>query len=134
MMTQNYSKLNNREKRLYAIDDLSISKMGISTKFLSIAAILVAISLLLNSIIAIAIDNWYFSPIQGGEFDVMPLVMVIGIPIGIASALHFMKVSNYRLIDFLIIYFKPKHTINFNGKKASLTEVKFDAFMENNNV
>lgn len=134
MMTQNYSKLNSRDKRLYSINDLAISKTGIATKFLLIAFVLTSISLVIHSSIAMAIGNWYFSPIQGDEIDVMPLLFVVGAPIGIAAILYFMKISNYRLIDFLIIYFKPKTTVSFNGEKTFLTEVKVDAFMENYEV
>jgi hypothetical protein len=131
MYTQNYTKLSKREKKFYSISDLTISSMGINTRFLTIAVILVAISILLNCIIALGIGNWYFSPFKENDLDLVPLMIIVGVPIGLAAALFYIKLSNYRLIDFLLIYLRPKDPISFDGKKAVCTQVKIDAFLEN---
>ena len=130
MQAFNFSKLNSREKKIYTFGDINLSKSGIDSRFLIISAILVAVSLMINGIIAALIGDVYFSPFKGSDIDVMPLMLVLGIPIGLASALFYIKLNSYRLIDFLIIYFSPKKTIDTSGKQVEVISYKYDAFLE----
>lgn len=52
----NFSKLEHREKRLYAIADLNLSQSGLPVYMLVIMGALVTLSLILNCAIAAAID------------------------------------------------------------------------------
>lgn len=52
----NFSKLEHREKRIYAIADLNLSQSGLSVYMLVIMGVLVAISLFINCSIAAVID------------------------------------------------------------------------------
>lgn len=52
----NFSKLEHREKRIYAIADLNLSQSGLPVYMLVIMGVLVAISLFINCSIAAAID------------------------------------------------------------------------------
>lgn len=127
----NFSRINKREKRLYSISDLTVSKTGIPTKFLGIAGVLVGLSLMINIPICAYTGDWYFIPFKAdGTIDIWGAMIAIGIPIGIASALYYIKVSNYRLIEVLLILLRPKHPINISGKKTEFTNIKIDAFLE----
>lgn len=127
----NFTKLNTREKRLYSVNDLTISSTGLPTKFLAILGGCVALSLLINIPICAITGIWYINPL-GGEsgFDITGLIFVLGIPIGIAALLFYCKIQNYRVFDFLVTYFKPKPTININGQSVKDEEYLFDAFVE----
>ena len=127
----NFSKLESREKKVYAIADFKLSSSGWATKMLLIMGTLVTLSLLINCGIAMALNNWYFSPFKGNDIDPWPLVFIIGIPIGIGAILWFGKISHYRLIEFLYLYFKPRFTYSWDGKKVSYKKINMKAFLEN---
>lgn len=129
----NFSKINTREKRTYSFADIALSKEGIPTKLLIMAAILVAISLAINVPIGIAIDNLYFIPIDNdANIKTNMILLVYGIPICIACILYYAKLFNYRLIDLIFLYFKPKHEISISGNKIQHEQIKIDAFLERN--
>lgn len=131
VIAYNFSKLENREKRVYALGDLKLSSSGWATKMLIIMGVLLAISLILNSIVAAAIDYWYFNPFRGEDIDIWGLLFVVGIPIGLGAILWFGKISQYRLIEFLYLYFKPRYTYGWDGKKVTYKNIKINAFLEN---
>lgn len=128
----NFTKLNTREKRLYSVNDLTISSTGLPTKFLAILGGCIAISLLINIPICAITGVWYINPLGDGTGDLNltgPLI-VLGIPIGLAAFLFYCKIQNYRVFDFLVVYFKPKPTININGQSVKDEQYLFDAFVE----
>lgn len=131
MRAYNFTKLNKREGRVYAFGDINLSKSGIPSKFLGMAAILAAISLAINWIIGSLIGDVYVDPFRGEALDLQPLAFVIGIPVAIAAGLYFIKVNSYRLVDFLVVYFSPKKPIDAHGKKVKNYAYKIDAFLEN---
>lgn len=132
MRSYNFSKINNREKRFYSFSDISISKTGIPTKLITIAAVLLVLSMLINVPIGLAIDNWYFSILTADGINTNGILIVYGIPIGIACSLYYIKVFNYRLIDLLFLYLKPKREINIAGKRITHEKVSINAFLERN--
>lgn len=133
MNAYNFSKINQREQKVYSFSDIAISKTGIPVKLIAMAAILLVISIAINIPIGLSIGNWYFAPLlSNGDVNTNGILIVYGIPIGIASCLYYMKISNYRIIDFLIIYLKPKHEISITGNKVIHEKISIDAFLENN--
>lgn len=132
MRSYNFSKINNREKRFYSFSDISISKTGIPTKLIAIAAVLLALSMLINVPIGLVINNWYFSILIAYGINTNGILIVYGIPIGIACSLYYIKVFNYRLIDLLFLYLKPKREINIAGKRIVHEKVSINAFLERN--
>lgn len=132
MRSYNFSKINNREKRFYSFSDISISKTGIPTKLIAIAAVLLALSMLVNVPIGLVIDNWYFSILTADGINTNGILIVYGIPVGIACSLYYIKVFNYRLIDLLFLYLKPKREINIAGKRIIHEKVSINAFLERN--
>lgn len=132
MRSYNFSKINNREKRFYSFSDISISKTGIPTKLIAIAAVLLALSMLVNVPIGLVIGNWYFSILTADGINTNGILIVYGIPIGIACSLYYIKVFNYRLIDLLFLYLKPKREINIAGKRIVHEKVSINAFLERN--
>lgn len=132
MRSYNFSKINNREKRFYSFSDVSISKTGIPTKLIAIAAVLLMISMIINVPIGLAINNWYFSILTENGINTNGIMIVYGIPIGIACSLYYIRVFNYRLIDLIFLYLKPKREINIAGKRIVHEKVLIDAFLERN--
>ena len=130
MRSYNFSKINDREKRFYSFSDVAISKSGIPTKLIIICVILLSVSVVINIPLGLVIGEWYFAPISNGAINTWGMLLVYGIPIGIGIGLYYLKVYNYRLIDLLILYFKPKHEISINGKRVVHEKVKIDAFLE----
>lgn len=131
MMAFDFSKYSKREKKIYSFSDVTLSRNGISTRLILIAAILIGVSLCIHIPICMALGNWYISPFtEDGDIVLTGLVVTVGIPIGIAVLLYNCKVQQYRLIDFIWLYFKPKKEIAASGTPVRRTAVKFRAFME----
>lgn len=131
MIAYDFSKLNTREKRVYSFADVSISSTGIATKLIGICAVLLAVSAVINIPIGILTKTYYFSPFtQGAEINTWGILLVWGIPIGIGCLLYFTRVSNYRLIDLIVLYLKPKQPISIGGKRITHDKIVFDAFLE----
>lgn len=132
MNAYNFSKINNRDKRFYSFADIAVSKSGIPTKMITIVAVLVFISLLINIPIGVNTNNWYFAPLNDEGINTTGVMLVYGIPIGIGVSLYYIKVFNYRLIDLIYLYIKPKHEINISGGKTIHEKISINAFLERN--
>lgn len=130
MRAYNFSKLNTREKRFYSFSDITLSKTGIPTKFIAMLMILVVLSVLLNLMIGNIIGDNYVNPFHHGDIDTAAIMIVFGIPILIAYALFYIKISQYRLYQIAYLMLKPKQTISISGRKASHTKVSFNVFLE----
>ena len=131
MKAYNFSKINNREKRVYSFSDVAISKTGIPTKLIAITAVLLIFSMLINVPLGLAIGNMYFAPFKAdASINTEGMLIVYGIPLGLGCAFYYMKLFNYRLIDLIFLYLKPKHEINVSGKRIVHERVHIDAFLE----
>lgn len=131
MTAYNFSNLNRRDKRVYAISDINLSTRGIPVNFLIIAVVLLAISCVINIPIGLISGNHYFSPFtDAGDINTYGIAFVYGLPVLIAYMLYNIKIQSYRLIELLWLYLKPKPTISVNGKKITSTSYSFNAFLE----
>lgn len=132
MNSFDYSKLKNRTKKVYAIGDLKLSSTGFAMPMIIISGTLIFISIIINCFICAVIDYWYINPFNGEDLNFWPLVFIVGIPLGIGLILYNAKIQNYRLFEFLFIYFKAKYapTLSWDGKKVTHTQIKMDAFLE----
>lgn len=131
MYAYNFSKLDQREKKLYSIDDLKISSSGFPLRFVAMAAVLLAISAAINIPVCMSIGHWYCLPIdENVDFQTWGPLLCWGIPIGIAAVLYWCKISQYRLCDLIYLYLKPKRMISATGKVITYQKIKFDAFLE----
>lgn len=131
MNAYNFSKLQKREAKLYSFGDLKLSTTGIALHFILIAAILLILSFVIHFCISSLIGNAYWIPLTlSGDVNMWGVLLVYGLPIGIACLLYYTKVSQYRLFEFLFLYFKPKHDIAISGQKIVHEKYTYDAFLE----
>lgn len=131
MNAYNFSKLQKREAKLYSFGDLKVSTTGIALHFLIIAAVLLVISFILNFLIASLIGIPYWIPLlESGDINLWGIMLVFGLPIGLAALLYYTKVQQYRLYEFLFLYFKPKHDIAISGTKIVHEKYTYRAFLE----
>lgn len=99
---------------------------------LKTCGILLAIFSVFGIIFCIVTDTIWYSPLnfsKGSAAGYFYMVFVVT-PIAIGVALNSTKIQNYKAIDYLKLYFKPKKPINQNGEKVVLTKYKQETFIE----
>lgn len=127
----NYSKIRNRDKKLYSISGTTISTTGISYKFLQVLGSLQFIFNLVGAIICMIGDRFYYWPFTE-DIEVAPgfLLFFVGTPFLLTYALLYLKVQSYSLLEFLIGYMKPKHIRDQQGKILKYGEYEQDTFVD----
>lgn len=131
MNAYNFSKLQKREAKLYSFGDLKISSSGLALHFLIMAVVFVVVSFVLHFIVSSALGVAYWIPMDGsGDINLWGIMLVYGLPIGLAAMLYYCKVQQYRLYEFLFLYFKPKHDIAISGRRIIHEKYSYKAFLE----
>ena len=131
-VSYNYSDLKIREKRIYSISGTKISSNGITISFIKVAAICLAIFNFIGIMICLIFGQFFYFPFDiYFNFNPTFLFLFIGIPMGLACALQYIRIQSYRLVEYLIAYFKPKTVINQQGIKIKLIKYKQKGFVEN---
>ncbi len=122
----NYSYLKNREKSVYQIAGKNLSK-GYSYKFLKILAVCLTISLTIGYLISLTPKLIGLEPVNFlnflkiDTFNATYCVIVFVAGIGTAKLLY-KPYHGYRVYEFLIEHFRPKHTYEVNVGKRQLVE------------
>jgi len=129
--TYNYTKIRKREKRIYSIAGTKISSSGLKTSFLQTAGVCFAVFNVVGVLICVFTGEFLYNPIKSAtDFSLtFPMVFLVG-PFALAAALNSLKVQNYKLVEFLMIYFKPKYTYDHNGRVVRFSKVGTDCLVE----
>lgn len=128
MKAYNYSKLYNREGKFYNIGDVTISKQGLYTKFVVIEVVLFVLFM------AIYYFTGIFSLINPLEHNMevsYGFMFFMVLPLAIGAGLFYIKIEQYRLCDYLMIYFIPRKALNLFGTKVRQEKIVVNAFVEN---
>lgn len=131
----NYTSIKNRESRIYSISSGAghtvISQSGIEVNFLKILVPLLFIFNIFGIIICIKAGKLYYIPIDfNGNSRALFDIIFIGIPFSISFALQYIKISSYGLLDYLIAYFRPKHSFSQNGEIIKQENYLIDSIVE----
>lgn len=132
MIVYNYTRIKRREKKLYSLFNTTVSRSGWSVNTLQTCGILLALFNIFGVIYCLISGTFWYNPINialssyAGYF----YIIFIFIPIGIGVMLNSYKIQNYKAIDYLKIYFKPKTPLNQDGKKIKLYRYEQDTFIE----
>lgn len=130
-VANNYSKIKNRDKKIYSISGTKISSSGISYKFIRVASTLLFMFNILGAIICLIGGEFYYWPFSNlMEFQPAFLFIFIGGPLLLTMLLLYTKVQKYTLLEFIIAYAKPNKTRDQNGKVVKYTKYKQDTFVE----
>ena len=130
-ITYNYTELKKRDKKIYSISGTTISQTGISVNFIKIWGICLGLFQIIGIIICLIKGEFLYSPFNGVEFNPNFLIIMVGIPTGIAFLLYYTKIQTYTLIEYLIGYFKKKITINETGRQIRHIRYKIKSLVEN---
>ena len=131
MPLYNYSKLRNRDKKIYSVAGTQISSTGISVSFLRVVAPCTAFTIFLGVIGCIITGHNYFN-ILGSYFwlNYVLFFTCSGLAAGLAG--WYVKVQSYRLYEYLIAYLKPKyvyHTENSPFKRVKYRNYKINGII-----
>ena len=134
MVVYNYTKIKRREKRLYSIFNTNISSSGIIINTLQTCGILLAIFSILGLIFCALTKKLWYNPLLflGADSNKTSYfyIFFIALPVVLGFFLHSYKIQNYKLIDYIKIYFTPKISLDQNGKRIKLDKYKIDTFVE----
>lgn len=120
----NYSSLKTRDTKIYNVGGYNISG-GMSVDFLKIVAPVAAVFVFVGFLISLVFRIDMFNPF-GAHFVWQYTVFWIAIGIGVGCGLYYIQFSGYRLYEYLIAYFKPKHVYknDFRHSMFKLSNVK----------
>ena len=130
MVVYNYTKIKRREKRVYSLFNTTISQTGLLTSTLQICGVLLFIFNFLGILFCVTTGWWLYNPLTITQATLWFYLIVIGIPIGLGIWLNTAKIQNYKIIEYLIIYFKPKKPVDHNGKIIKITEYDINTHVE----
>lgn len=129
-LSYNYSSVKQRDRRLYSVSGTKISDTGLSFGLLKIMGVTVGIMNIIGIAICMIAGKNLYNPFHGNKIDPTFVMVIEGLGIGMACALWFIKVQNYRLVEFLGALIKPKYTYDELGKKIQLKKITSDTFIE----
>ena len=127
----NYTELKKRDKKIYSISGTTISQTGMSVNFIKIWGICFILFQIIGGIICLIKGELLYVPFRNGELKPNFLIIMILIPSALSALLHYVKIQTYRLIDYLIGYFKKKATINEMGRPIRHIKYKQKTLVEN---
>lgn len=130
MVVYNYTKIKRREKRIYSVFNTTISKTGFITSTLQICGVLLIFSNILGILFCKITNWWLYNPLNVTQATMWFYTIVFGVPIGLGFWLNTAKIQGYKIIEYLIIYFKPKYPINHNGKRIKIRKYEFNTHIE----
>lgn len=127
MFVYNFSRLKQRDQKIYNIGGYNFAN-GISFNFLMVVAPVAIILILLFFLLSLAFGLNYFNP-MAENFSAKYTIITLALSIGAGCALWFIRVSTYRLYEYLLAYIKPKksYTNDFKLKEYKFTNVKIDS-------
>lgn len=128
MKAYNYSKLYNREGKFYNIGDVTISKQGLYTKFCVIELVLFVLFMIIYYYTGILS---LINPLEHNMEVSYGLIFFLALPLAIGAGLFYIKIEQYRLCDYLMIYFIPRKALNLFGSKVRQDQITVNAFVEN---
>ena len=132
MVVFNYTKVKRREKRVYSLFNTTISKSGWSVDTLQTCGIFLAIFSVFGIAFCLFTGTFWYNPISMAQSSAAGYFYIVFVftPIGIGIMLNACKVQNYKAIDYLKMYFKPKAPLDHNGKKIKIEGYEQNAFIE----
>lgn len=132
MVVWNYTSVVRRQKRIYSFFDFNLSRDGISLDVVITAGLLIVLFTIPGLIVCKVTDTIWYNPIMLAKstFCGYFWLIFIGAPIGLGVFLHTFKIQNYVLIDYLKIYFRPRHALNKFGKRLTMHSYKINSFVE----
>lgn len=132
MVVFNYTGIKRREKRIYSFFNTNISKTGIVANTVITSATLVGIFGIFGLLFCWLTGTFWYNPLtlattsKAGYF----YLVFVFTPISIGIFVNSVKFQNYKLIDFLKIYFTPKIALNQDGKKVKIDKYSVEAYIE----
>lgn len=128
MRAYNYSKLYNREGKFYNIGDITISKQGLYTKFVIIEVVLFVVFMALYYFTGL----WHLiNPLEHNMDVSYGFMFFIILPLALGAGLFYIRIEQYRLIDYLFMYIIPRKALDLFGGKITQQEISVNAFVEN---
>ena len=133
MLAYNFSKLEKREARMYSIGDIKLSQKGLPYVMLGFCLGLEILSIIIHMGIQQALGVDYMFPIDWSTMSIkeVQLIFIYILPIAIGVALYKVKIQGFKLFHFLILLVFPRKTLSAQGKAFKRSEVKVNAFLEN---
>lgn len=129
--TYNYTNIKIREKRVYSISGTKISSFGVTTSFLKVFSVVFTIFNIIGIFLCFKANKFLYNPIISSvEVDFTFLMIFIALPFGISILLNNTKIQNYKLIDYIFMYLKPKETYDIDGRKVKFIKYSVDSFVE----
>ena len=132
MIVNNYTSIKRREKRIYSIFNQTVSRSGFTANTLIVCGVLLGLFTVIGVIFCFITGTLWYNPanlIENSDTGYFYIIF-IGFPIGIGVCLNTVKIQNYKLIEYLSIYFTPKIPRDENGKRISISRYKIDKFIE----
>ena len=132
MVVFNYTKIKRREKRIYTFFDITISSSGIVANSLITSGILLGIFTVFGLIFCAITKTFWYNPVnlaKSSKVGYFYLIFII-LPIVLGMFLNSYKIQNYKLIDFIKIYFIPKIPLNQDGRRVKLDKYEINSFIE----
>jgi hypothetical protein len=132
MVVSNYTSIQKRDKRVYAIFNTTVSKRGIALRAVKVSVMfLVAFSIVGLAVCAVTNQMWYnplllLSTSNVGYFYV--IFVFSPVALGVFSVTY--KIQNYVLIDYAVIYLMPKIAVDKDGKRLRMVKWKINTFVE----
>ena len=121
MEVYNYTKVKKRDKKIYSLFNTPVSRSGLSLKVIYTSLGCLVIFSIFGLLFCWITGTFWYNPIniaKGSQVGYFYIIF-IGIPISIGIALNTLKIQNYKLIDYLKIYFTPKIPLNQKKKKLN---------------
>lgn len=128
----NYTRLQKRDKRLYAIFDTTLSSSGLAMDLVYTAAAMLAVFTIPGAIFCLITHTFWYNPIHildGSSVGYFWMIFVF-LPIVIAVMLQTIKIQNYKLITYLKMKLSPKKPLDQSGKKIKIKSIKYNTFIE----
>lgn len=132
MVVYNYTHIKKRDKKIYSAFNTTISQSGIAFGTVKIAAAFLAIFSVFGLLFCLITGTFWYNPIslaKSSASGYFYLVFIIA-PISLGVFTNTFKVQNYKLIDYLKIYFMPKHPIDHDGKRVKIEGYTQEGFVE----
>ena len=109
----NYSALNDEEDKIYALGGTKISSTGISLLSIKVIGSIASIGIIQFILICVLTKKQYWNPLTDWRWPVF--ILTIGLWLGIGCILFYVRISTYRLYQWLYGRLKPKYIYNNEG-------------------
>lgn len=132
MIANNYTSIKKREKRLYSAFNTTVSQTGIAFKTIQTSGVFLFIFGIFGLLFCMITGTFWYNPLSlaGSSSAGYFYIIFVFAPVVLGVTVNTVKVQNYKLIDYLKIYFTPKIPVDQDGKKIKVQGYIQEGFVE----